>query len=249
MNGVAIEIGPISIRWYAILINAGIVIGILLSRKLAKRQGLNPDTAYDIIIFALPAGIVGARLYYVLFNLPYYLDYPREIFKIWHGGLAIHGGLILGVFVGYIYTKYKNIDFLMWADVAGPGVAIAQAIGRWGNYVNEEAYGYVTDLPWAIYVDGAYRHPTFFYESLWNIILTVLLIYATHKLYEYKGQIITSYAIGYSVGRFWIEALRTDSLMLGSFRVAQLISVAIIIISIFAKRFLKENHRIVENNN
>src|SRR6056297_933368 len=132
MNGVAIEIGPLSIRWYAILINLGIILAIILSRIEAKRQGLNPDTLYDIIIVALPAGIIGARLYYVLFNLPYYLDYPSEIFKVWHGGLAIHGGLILGVLAGFVYTKIKGIAFLNWADIVAPGIAIAQAIGRWG---------------------------------------------------------------------------------------------------------------------
>jgi phosphatidylglycerol:prolipoprotein diacylglycerol transferase len=239
MNGVAIEIGPFSIRWYAILINLGIIIAIFLSRYEAKRNNLNPDDLIDILIFALPAGIIGARLYYVAFNLSYYLNYPNEIFKIWHGGLAIHGGLIFGIFVGYIYTKIKRIDFLSWVDVVAPGIAIAQSIGRWGNFINKEAYGYATNLPWAIYVDGAYRHPTFLYESLWNIGVAVLLLYFLHKKYDYKGQIITSYAVMYSLGRFWIEGLRTDSLMFGNFRVAQLISVLIIIASIGLKYILK----------
>ncbi len=242
MNEVAIEIGPLSIRWYAILINLGIVLAIILSRIEAKRQRLNPDTLYDIIIVALPAGIIGARLYYVLFNLPYYLDYPSEIFKVWHGGLAIHGGLILGVLVGFIYTKIKEIPFLNWADIVAPGIALAQAIGRWGNYINKEAYGYVTNLPWAIYVDGAYRHPTFLYESLWNFGVVIMLLFFMRKKYTYKGQIITSYAIFYSIGRFWIEGLRTDSLMIGNFRVAQLISVLIILASIGIKYYLKRKN-------
>src|SRR6056297_221494 len=242
MNGVAIEIGPLSIRWYAILINLGIILAIILSRIEAKRNDLNPDDLIDILIFALPAGIIGARLYYVLFNLSYYLDYPSEIFKIWHGGLAIHGGLILGILVGYIYTRIKKIKFLNWLDVVAPGIALAQAIGRWGNFINKEAYGYASNLPWAIYVDGAYRHPTFLYESLWNICVAILLIYFLHKRYNYKGQIITSYAIMYSIGRFWIEGLRTDSLMLGSFRVAQLISLLIIALALILKFILKKNN-------
>ncbi len=242
MNGVAIEIGPFSIRWYAILINLGIIVAIFVSRYEAKRNDLNPDDLIDILIFALPAGIIGARLYYVLFNLSYYLDYPSEIFKIWHGGLAIHGGLILGILVGYIYTRIKKIKFLNWLDVVAPGIALAQAIGRWGNFINKEAYGYASNLPWAIYVDGAYRHPTFLYESLWNICVAILLIYFLHKRYNYKGQIITSYAIMYSIGRFWIEGLRTDSLMLGSFRVAQLISLLIIALALILKFILKKNN-------
>ncbi|MFP4698616.1 MAG: prolipoprotein diacylglyceryl transferase, partial [Eubacteriales bacterium] len=148
--------------------------------------------------------------------------------------------LIFGILAGYVYTKIKKIPFLNWVDIVSPGIAIAQAIGRWGNYINKEAYGYITDLPWAIYIDGAYRHPTFLYESLWNIGVAVLLIYFMRKKYVYKGQIITSYAIFYSIGRFWIEGLRTDSLMLGNFRVAQLISILIIVISIGIKYLLRK---------
>ncbi len=237
--GVAIEIGPFTIHWYAILINLGIVFAIVLARAQAKSQGLNPDTAYDITLVALPIGIIGARLWYVAFNLPYYLDNPGQIFQPWLGGLAIHGGLIFGILAGYIYTKIKKIDFLSWADIAAPGIAIAQAVGRWGNYINQEAYGYETNLPWAIFVDGAYRHPTFLYESIWNIILASILIYILRSKRKYKGQIIILYGIGYSIGRFWIEGLRTDSLMLGSLRVAQLVSIVTIVFSIYIANKLK----------
>ncbi len=243
MNGVAIEIGPFSIHWYAILINLGIILAIILARVEAKKQGLNPDTIYDIVLIALPAGIIGARLWYVAFNLSHYIENPIQIVQPWLGGLAIHGGLIFGILAGYIYAKVKKIDFFAWADLAAIGIPIAQAIGRWGNYINQEAYGYETTLPWAIYVDGAYRHPTFLYESIWNIILAGILIYVLKNRRKYKGQIILMYGIGYSLGRFWIEGLRTDSLMLGNIRVAQLISIILIIGCIYLMNKLKNEKK------
>lgn len=243
MDKVAIEIGPLAIRWYAILINTGIVLALVFIWREAKRQKLNPDTIYDILFVALPSGIIGARLYYVAFNLSYYTANPSEIYKTWHGGLAIHGGLIFGGLAAYFYCRHKKINFARWADIIAPGIALAQGIGRWGNFVNQEAYGYITDVPWAFYINGAYRHPTFLYESIWDIALAILLVYILHKRKSFDSEVFATYFLGYSLGRIWIEGLRTDSLMLGSIRVAQLISLAGIILSAIYIFYKKKKQR------
>jgi prolipoprotein diacylglyceryl transferase len=149
--------------------------------------------------------------------------------------LAIHGGLIAGFLVGWFYTKRQGISFRKWADVTAPSVILGQAIGRWGNFFNQEAYGYETNLPWAMYIDGAYRHPTFLYEFIWNILVFIwLLRQRRHKKFE--GEIVLWYFILYSLGRFFIEALRTDSLMLGPLRVAQVISILIAVMGVYLLR-------------
>ena len=180
----------------------------------------------------VPLAVIGARLYYVLFKLEYYLRNPRLILAIWEGGLAIHGAIIVSIIVAIIFAKVKKINFLSFADIAAPALILGQAIGRWGNYVNQEAYGSETNLPWAIYVDGAYRHPTFLYESIWNLVVFGALVYLLRKASLKPGSIFSLYLAGYSLGRVFIEGLRTDSLMLGPFRVAQLISGAFILVGI-----------------
>ena len=212
-----------------------------------KSRGQNPDHLSNILIYGLISALVGARLYYVIFSFSNYVNNPAEIFAIWHGGLAIHGALIGGILSTAIYTKRHAINFWYWADLIIPSVILGQAIGRWGNYMNQEAFGSPTSLPWGIYISAPHRpvelaqythfHPTFFYESVWNLLGFGLLIYLSHrqKLHPKAwpaGSILLAYGIYYSFGRGLIEGLRTDSLMLGSIRVAQLISVIIIIVCV-----------------
>ncbi len=243
MDKVAIRIGPFAIHWYAILINIGIILALIFAWRESKRQRLNPDTIFDILLVAMPAGIIGARLYYVAFDLQHYLSYPLEIIRVWHGGLAIHGALIFGGLGAWLYCRRKKINFLQWADILAPGIALAQGIGRWGNFVNQEAYGYITDVPWAFYINGAYRHPTFLYESLWDLALAFILVYVLRKKKKYHGQIIALYALGYSAGRFWIEGLRTDSLMIGPIRAAQLVSIIAIVVSLAYMLYKSRQHQ------
>lgn len=241
MDPVAFEIGALQIRWYGIFISSGIAIAIILAYMECVRQKIDPDYIFTIAAFALPTAFIGARLYYVIFRWnEYYKFHPEEIIAIWHGGLAIHGGVIGGVIAGYFVVKKYNLSFWKMADIVAPGIIIAQAIGRWGNFVNQEAYGYATDLPWAIYIDGAYRHPTFLYEFLWNIAVFALLIYRRYQPNTKQGEIFLGYVILYSAGRIFIESFRTDSLMVGEFRAAQLISLFLITVGVGAYFYRKK---------
>ena len=232
MDPVAFEIGPLAVRWYGILIGTGVIIAFILALREGKKRGFDEELFYDLIIFGVPAGIIGARLYYVLFSWEVYADNPISALYIWQGGLAIHGAIIAGVLVGIIICKRYGVNFWDIADIAAPSFAIAQSIGRWGNFVNQEAYGYKTDLPWAMYIDGAYRDPTFLYESIWDFSIFLFLLWLRRRDYIKSGEVFLSYLGLYSLGRFFIEGLRTDSLWWGQFRVAQLISVVLILGSI-----------------
>ncbi|MDD2481387.1 MAG: prolipoprotein diacylglyceryl transferase [Lutispora sp.] len=231
MNPVAFEIFGISIRWYGILISSGMLLGIFLAYYEAKKQGYNPDDIIDLALWAIPAALIGARLYYVAFQWEYYKGDILKILNTREGGLAIHGGLIAAVIAGYLFTKAKNLPFWKTADIMAPSIALGQAIGRWGNYINGEAHGGATSLPWGIMVDGIRVHPTFLYESIWNLCLFLFLIlYRRNK--KFNGEIFLLYGIIYSAGRFWIEGLRTDSLMFMGMRTAQIISVLIIVLGL-----------------
>ncbi|AZR74841.1 prolipoprotein diacylglyceryl transferase [Anoxybacter fermentans] len=232
MDPIAFKIGPFAVHWYGILIGLGVLAAFFLGLREGKRRGYNLELFYDLIIYGVPAGIIGARLYYVIFRWEVYSDNPIRALYIWEGGLAIHGALIAAVIVGIFVTRYYKVNFWDIADIAAPGIILAQAIGRWGNYVNQEAYGYETDLPWAMYIDGAYRHPTFLYESIWNLLVFAFLLWLRRKKFIKTGEVFLAYLSLYSFGRFFIEGLRTDSLMLGPIRVAQLVSVLTIIGSI-----------------
>ena len=223
MDPVAFRIGSVAIYWYGIIIAGGIVLGLLLSRHLARKRSIPVELVDEFLIYVVPLAILGARIYYVLFNLDKYNTFIDAI-AVWEGGLAIHGAIITGILVALVFCRIKKISFFNFADIASPSLILGQAIGRWGNYVNQEAYGRETDLPWAILVDGAYVHPTFLYESLWNLLVLGFLIFAFRRLKLKEGSIFAIYLIGYSFGRIFIEGLRTDSLMFGPFRVAQLTS-------------------------
>lgn len=236
INPVAFELGPLEIRWYGILIASAVLIGTVLAMREVERQHINQDHFLNILLAAIPAAFIGARLYYVIFNWEYYSSYPRDIVAIWEGGLAIHGGLIAAFLVSFFLVKKYNISFWQSADIAAPSIVLGQAIGRWGNFINQEAYGYAVDpdkIPWAMYIDGAYRHPTFLYESIWNLGIFIFLLWLRRRVTIKQGDIFLSYILLYSAGRFVIESFRTDSLMLtSSIRVAQAISLLIILIAV-----------------
>jgi phosphatidylglycerol:prolipoprotein diacylglycerol transferase len=235
MNPIAFSVFGLGIRWYGILISLGMLVGILIARYSCKLKDINFDKLIDILIVVIPAAIIGARLYYVLFEFSYYKNNLLEIFDIRSGGLAIHGGVILGFLTAYLYTRIKKIDFIKYADAAAPSLILAQAIGRWGNFFNQEAHGgavsynFIKRFPEFIqrgmYIDGSYYHPTFLYESIWNIFVFLILMVLLKRSRK-SGYVIFTYIGLYSIGRFLVEGLRTDSLMIGPFRIAQLVSLA-----------------------
>ncbi len=230
---VAFTIFNIDIMWYAILITTGMVLAVLISCKRAPRHNLDGDTVLNFVIICIPAAIIGARLYYVIFNWSWYAGDFMGIINIREGGLAIHGGLLFGFGAAVILCYFWKVRPLNALDLVAPAVALAQSIGRWGNYFNSEAHGGPTDLPWAVTIDGATYHPTFLYESIWCFILFWILLYVdNHRKFE--GQTILLYGMLYSVERFFVEGLRTDSLMIGPFRQAQVISIVIIAVCIIA---------------
>lgn len=203
----------LDIRWYAIMICTGMLLGCAIACRRCSSRGISADDMLDTFLFAIPAGIVGARLWYVFFNRADYHSF-FEVINIRAGGLAIHGGLVFGIFTAWLVCRRKKIGFLNLMDTAAPCIALGQAIGRWGNYFNSEAHGGPTDLPWGIMVDGVKVHPTFLYESIWCLLLFVLLS-CTDRRKAFDGQTICLYAGLYSLERFFVEGLRTDSLLLG----------------------------------
>ena len=237
-NPIAFTIGNIDVRWYGIFIAIGILLGVTLSCKRAPRHGLVDDDILDVFIWAIPSGVIGARVYYVLFNLDMYHSLG-EMLNVRNGGLAIHGTLIFGIAAVLIVCWRKKISALNMLDLFMPMVALAQAIGRWGNFFNGEAHGGPTDLPWGIMVDGVKVHPTFLYESLWCLMLFILLSWLDKNKRTFNGQVICIYGILYSIERYFVEGLRTDSLMIGPFRQAQVLSITVIIVCIFLYRYCK----------
>ncbi len=229
VDPIAFSIGPIAVRWYGLLIASALLIGILGGCRAARRRGINEDDFLTVIMVAIICAFVGARLYYVVFNLPYYLANPGEIIAVWHGGLAIHGGIIGGILAIWLVGKHYRIVFWELADIIAPYLILGQAIGRWGNFFNQEAYGAAVDkaqVPWAIFIEatGQYHHPTFLYESIWDLLVFFVLLWLGRQLFSKQGEIALSYFMLYSVGRFMVEGLRTDSLMLGPLRMAQVMS-------------------------
>ncbi len=236
---IIVEIGPIALRWYGLLIASAVLIGVTLSQYLAKRRHLNPDLIGDLAIWLVLGAIPCARLYYVAFEWENYAQDPAKIIAIWQGGIAIHGAILGGTLAALIFAKLQKVPFWSLADVVAPSLILGQAIGRWGNFFNSEAFGRPTDLPWKLYIspenrppgltNDEYFHPTFLYESLWNIGVFILLLMLFFRGLQGKpplkaGTLFLIYLIAYSSGRVWIEGLRTDSLMLGPLRIAQLVS-------------------------
>lgn len=250
MNPVMISLGSLEIKWYSFLILFSAILGISLFLKEGKRFKFNKDFLFNLAFWTIIFGLIGARLYYVIFKWPLYSSNLRDIFKIWEGGLAIHGGIIFGLLTIIIYSRKYDTNFVKITDMATVPILLAQAIGRWGNFFNSEAYGSLTSyarlkelrIPeWIIQgmkINGQYYHPTFLYESLWCLVgLLIILILRRSKYLKY-GQLTSLYLIWYGVGRFFIENLRTDSLMLGGFKVAQVISITMIVIGVLATLIL-----------
>ncbi len=244
INNVAFTIFGIEIYWYGVIIAAAFALAVVFGLLRAKKVGLDSDRVIDVIIVGFIGGIIGARLYYVLFKLDDYKDELLKIFDIREGGLAVYGGLIFAVAAGILMCKIRKVKILPMLDIAAMGFLLGQGIGRWANFVNVEAYGSPTTLPWgmasdtisaaladnyAVPVDGVLTvHPTFLYESLWCLLGFVLVnLYFRHR--KYDGQIFLMYGIWYGAERFFVEGLRTDSLYAGPFRVSQLVSGVIVV--------------------
>lgn len=233
MNSIAFTIGSWPVYWYGVLISSALIIGIFLSQRLAKVRGYDLDQIWTIFLILIPCAVIGARLYYVVFNWDIYAGDPLKICQIWKGGLAVHGGIIGGVLAVFFCCKKYRLDFWGVLDCIAPSMALGQAIGRWGNYFNGEAYGRVTDLPWGIHVpdDPFLHHPTFFYESVCDFLLFLILM-KMFKKSRRTGNVTCVYFIVYSFYRFFIEGLRTDSLMIGPLRQAQVLSLCLLILAV-----------------
>lgn len=252
MNPVAFNIGNFEIRWYGILIVLGIFIGMFIAYYNANKLNLDFEKIIDGFLVAFPCAIVGARAYYVFFEFDNFKNNIWSVFNLRTGGLAIHGGLIGALIGTIIYCKFKKIEMMKYLDVVAPSLILAQAIGRWGNFMNGEAHGdvvsyeFISKFPEFIqkgmYLDGHYYNPTFLYESMWNLIIFLILMIILHKKKSNEnGVVIASYAVLYSVGRLFIESLRTDSLMIGNIRIAQLMSMIGILIGIIYIIYIKSN--------
>lgn len=229
MNRYAFEIFGFGIAWYGIIMASAMLVGTIILMKVATRYGYKEDDILDLVLVMLPTAVVFSRLYYVVFEWSYYSQNPSMIFAVRQGGLAIHGGIIGGLLGGWIVCKVKKLNFPDLADMVSMPLILGQAIGRWGNFINQEAHGGPTNLPWGIMVNGVKVHPTFLYESLWDLLVFVVLI-AIFKRRKFYGEHFVKYLILYSVGRFFVEGLRTDSLMIGPFRMAQVFSLIAIIL-------------------
>ncbi len=247
------EWGPLSVRWYGFLIASAVLLGVFLSQELAKRRQIDPELLSDLAIWLVIAAIPSARLYYVLFQWQEYAQHPDQIIAIWKGGIAIHGAVLGGLLASIIFCRWQRVSFWQMADLVAPSLILGQAIGRWGNFFNSEAFGAPTDLPWKLYIpperrpfgytNFEYFHPTFLYESVWNLMVFALLMYlftwglkspAKLKI----GTLFLVYLVAYSCGRVWIEGLRTDSLMLGPLRIAQVVSLTQILIGLLGLAWL-----------
>jgi phosphatidylglycerol:prolipoprotein diacylglycerol transferase len=240
LNPIAFSLGPISVHWYGIIIGTGLALALYLAIREGNRRGLPKDTFADLMLWAIPIAIISARIYYVIFEWKYYANHPSEIPAIWNGGIAIHGALIGSVLTTYVFARKRGISFWKIADIAAPSIILGQAIGRWGNFMNQEAHGDVVTRPFLenlhlpefiinqMNIKGTYYQPTFLYESIWDIVGFILLI-LLRRVNLRRGEMFLSYVIWYSIGRIFVEGLRTDSLMIGSLRMAQLISIALII--------------------
>ena len=245
MNPVIINLGIIEIRWYSVLILLGFILGYYLVINKCKQENIDKTLISDLCFYLIIVSILGARIYYCIFEWKYYINNPIDIIKIWEGGLAIHGGVIAGIIFIYFYTKKKKLEFLKLLDIFAPSLVLGQAIGRWGNFFNGEAYGPITTfenlknlhIPKFIidgmYIGGNYHVPTFFYESIGCLIVFIILIILRNKKSTKIGIITSIYFILYGLVRFFIEGLRTDSLMLFNIKVAQLISIIMILIGIY----------------
>ena len=261
MNRVMIDFGFLQIKWYSFFIFIAMTVAVILARIESKKKKVDDDYLIDLLFYGIITGIVGARLYYVIFNLNYYLANPAEILMMWNGGLAIHGGIIAALIFTYFYSKKNNKNFLLTLDILSVSVIIAQSIGRWGNFFNQEAYGRIVSksflqslhLPKFIidgmYISGAYREPTFLYESIASLLGFVVLILLRRYKKLKTGQLVGTYLVWYGIERVIIESFRSDSLMIGPIKMAQVVSMIAIIsgICLIFKNLKKEKYYQTDN--
>ncbi|MBF7123902.1 prolipoprotein diacylglyceryl transferase [Pediococcus pentosaceus] len=257
LNPIAFNLGGIQVHWYGIIIASAVMLATILAVQEAKRRRIDPDSIYDLILWALPVAIITARMYYVIFEWGYYQNHVDEIVRVWDGGIAIYGALIGAGIVVYLFCRANWIPVWLMLDIIAPVLIMAQGIGRWGNFMNQEAFGRITSLTFLqslhlphfiiqqMLIDGAYRQPTFLYESLWDILGFIVLMSLRHKKHLFKqGEVFLSYVIWYAFGRFFVEGMRTDSLMLLGIRVSQWLSVILFIgaigILVFRRKSMRE---------
>lgn len=257
LNPIAFNLGGIQVHWYGIIIASAVVLATILAVQEAKRRRIDPDSIYDLILWALPVAIITARMYYVIFEWGYYQNHVDEIVRVWDGGIAIYGALIGAGIMVYLFCRANWIPVWLMLDIIAPVLIMAQGIGRWGNFMNQEAFGRITSLAFLqslhlphfiiqqMLIDGAYRQPTFLYESLWDILGFIVLMSLRHKKHLFKqGEVFLSYVIWYAFGRFFVEGMRTDSLMLLGIRVSQWLSVILFIgaigILVFRRKSMRE---------
>lgn len=245
IDPVAIRLGPLEIAWYGILIVVGMLLAIWLTVREGEKRGISEDFIIDIAFWTIPIGIIGARIYYVLFEWQVYVQDPIRIFYVWEGGLAIYGGLIAGLLViSYFCHKYE-VPLILLLDIVAPHVLLAQSIGRWGNFINQEAFGEEVSRTFLenlllpeflieqMYINGAYYHPTFLYESIWTLIgFIIIMIIRNKDRFLLRGEPMIFYLVWYGIGRTFIEGLRTDSLYLGPLRVSQVLSLILVVFGI-----------------
>lgn len=255
MNRVLLSVGPINIYWYSFLIFLSLIIGLILIKVECKKKNMDFNFILDLVCYVVPIAIVGARLYYVIFKFDSFKYNLLSIFYIWEGGLAIYGAIISSIIFIVYYCKKHNKDILTVLDLASVSLILAQAIGRWGNFFNQEAYGSITSLEFLkslhlpnfiidnMFIDNAYRQPTFLYESIWCLLGFIILI-IFRKFSKRKGNITSLYLIWYGIGRFLIETLRSDSLYIGIFKVSKIVSIFMIIIGLFILIRGEKNERV-----
>lgn len=253
MDRIAFSIGGFNIYWYAVLITFGLVLAVVFSLWKAPRFDLTADNVLDILLWGLPAAVICARAYYVLFKLDSY-DSFADMINIRDGGLAIYGGIIGAFVTGFVYCRIRKVNILALFDLGALGFLIGQSVGRWGNFVNAEAHGGLTELPWGMTINGyGPYHPTFLYESLWNILGFILLLIFAKQWKKNHGEIFFLYLSWYGLGRFFIEGLRTDSLYIGDIRVSQLLAafsfIAGIILFVLSRKgvIIKFQERVIDN--
>ena len=231
IDPVAFELFNRPIYWYGLIIALALFAGVCVALLRCKRQHISPDNVYDLALFATPAAVICARLYYVIFNFELYRDNLVKVFYLWEGGIAIYGAVIGAVSTAYIYAKVKKLNVGNLFDMGCIALILGQSIGRWGNFINGEAYGVATDLPWRMAVNGVLAHPTFLYESLWTLA-GFFLRWNYEKRKRFHGEVFLMYVLWYGVGRAWIEGLRTDSLMLGTIRISQLVAILTAVVAV-----------------
>ena len=244
MNAIFLDLGLIKIYWYSVMILFALLIGGTVVINEGKKWSINEDFLINLFFYLIPLSIIGARLYFVAFNIDYYKNNVIEIFKVWEGGLAIHGAIISGLLFIIVYTKKHKVNTFRLLDMIAVGMLIGQAIGRWGNFFNQEAYGAATTIEFlknlfipqfiidGMYINGVYYHPTFLYESLWCFLGFIIILLIRRYKYLKIGQLTSFYLIWYGVGRFFVEDLRMDSLMYNNLKIAQLTSIAMVVIGI-----------------